>query len=203
MSGLLLLLVSLSVGSTGRTEIAVLGGVAVSDYSVTSQLSEEIDFNEGASAGCFELRASHELAGNLFLGVGLGRALSDYEWRAESDSSHRIERVEEGHLELYGDWGVSVGMLDPFARLGFGVSWGRLERYYERGGYIFDDADGMSYAPCVSVGGGFRAAVLAGSFVQFEAGYRFVFRREFSGWQVTDTGGMNSWGVLAGLGARL
>jgi hypothetical protein len=203
MSGLLALLVALSAGSAGQTEISLLGGVTISDYSVTSQLPEEIDYNEGSSAGCFELRAGHGLAGNLLLGIGMGLTVSDYEWRAESDSSHRIERVEEGHLELYGDWRLPVGMLDPFARLGVGVSWGRLERYYEHGEYVFDDADGVSTAPCLSLGGGFRAEILSSAFLQFETGYRFIFRKEFSGWQVTDVDGMNSWRVLLGLGARL
>ena len=203
MSPLSVLFALLVCGSGNDVEVTLLGGIGISEYSLSSQLPGELDFGQSASAGCLELRAGYRVLDGLLLGIGMGLVPGGFEWRAESDSSYRTETVEEGHVELFGDWRLEIGLLDPFARAGIGLGWGALHRHYEHGEYVYDDGDGMATVPCVSLGGGFRASVLDCAFLQIEADYRFVFRDEFGGWQVTRTEAMNGWRLLGGVGARL
>ncbi|MBN1434631.1 hypothetical protein JW921_07715 [Candidatus Fermentibacterales bacterium] len=188
---------------SGQTEITVLGGLSISDYSMTSQLPAEIDFEEPSSAGMIELRAGYLFLEDLLLGVGMQLCLKPLEWVAESDSSRRVEGIGEGHVELFADWSLDLGPVLPFARLGAALHWGSLDRRYEHGDYVFDDDDGVSVAPGIGLGAGLRLPLVAPAHLHCEADYRLVFRRDFGGWQVVEVDNMNSWRLLLGLGARL
>jgi hypothetical protein len=188
---------------TGRTEITILGGLGLSDYSMSSLLPGEIDFNEQSAASCVDIRLGHEFLDNLVLGFGIGMNLSPFEWRAESDSSSRSEKVEEGHVELFADWSPALKPVAPFVRLGAALQWGSLIRNYEHGDYVFSDIDGISAAPAASLGAGFRLPLYGSARLHCEADYRMVVRDEFGGWQVDEVHYMNSWQLLVGLGIGL
>jgi hypothetical protein len=187
----------------GGTEIAVLGGLGLSDYDMTSLLPGEIDFGRQAGASCFEVRLGHEFSRGVSLGFGMGLDLAPFEWRAESDSSSRSERVEEGHVDVFADWSPELRPVHPFARLGVTLQWGTLFRSYIHGDYLYSDTDAIQTAPGVVAGAGFRLPVSGSARILFEADYRMVFRDEFGGWQVDEVRGMNSWRFLLGLGVGL
>lgn len=184
-------------------DLTVLGGLCISDYSMISQLPEEINFNKASGGSLVILRVVEEIASDISLGIECGVQLDLFKWIAESDSSFRSEEVENGHIELGVNWYPDVKVVMPYARLGARVQWGNVRKHYERGELVIDDIDGMSRALGLTIGGGARVPFYSSLYLQAEFGYTFLWRKDFPGWQVTEVNNMNNLQALIGLGVSL
>lgn len=198
-----LLLILCPLLPVSATDLTIYGGMCLSDFSIVSQLPEEIDFNESSTGKLVVLRATEDLPYNLNLGVECAVQTGAYLWVAESNSIYHSEEVRTGNIELCMDWYPVNWIIMPFTRLGAGVHWGNLKRHYEHGEFIIDDNDGLTRVPGFSLGGGFRIPFHPSLFLQMEVDYSFVKRDSFRGWQVTEADNMNNWKALLGLGVSL
>ncbi len=196
---ILLLIVSNSMAM----DLVFLGGLSISDFSMETQLPEEIDFNESSGTSCMILRTSESLNSSIALGIECFVPTGSYKWECESDSSSRIQQVGEWHIELCLRWQYPTNHITPFVRAGAGVHWSYLRKTYVHGDLEVTDNDPVTRAPGLTLGAGVRIPLRGSLFLQGEADYSLVSRDEFQGWQVTEVNNMNSWKLMAGLGVEL